>query len=199
MADNKGDNVILGSNDSFQGWDDYTVDGLAVGTNASYSPPVFEESPVTGFYTNQYQVGDQGWFTVHIKHGYRAGTNVYPHVHWMHDGVGNGKNVHWEISYSPAEGYSQKVFPALTSFEIVATPNPSTGMHQIDEATLAQSFNTNLEIDSIVLFRIKRVTNGGLDYDGKPFIVGIDVHFESDGRLTVERNYDSGWTKFGGN
>ena len=180
MANNA---VIKGS-----GWDDYTVDGQVVGKSGGLLPPVFEESPVTGYYTYQYQLNDQGWFVIHIKHAYKAGSKVYPHIHWMHNGVGNGADVHWEISYSPAEGYSQKVFPAMTSFEIVATPDASTSMHQINEASEAQAFNTNLEIDSLILFRVRRVTNGGTDYNGKPFLLTIDIHIETDGRLTNEKN-----------
>jgi len=134
--------VIKGS-----GWDDYLADGNSIGTHPTSNPPTFEQIGATGIYAHNFDVNDQGWFTIHILHNYKAGSKVYPHVHWSHNGVGNGEDVHWELSYSPAKGYDQQAFPALTSFEIVATPHATTMMHQINEASLAQAFNTNLEVD----------------------------------------------------
>jgi len=185
----------MSGNPSAQGWDDYTTDGLGVGVHPLTSPPTLEQVGATAFYAYNYAVNDQAWFNIHIKHDYLAGSKIYPHVHWSHDGIGNGQEVWFNITYSPAKGYSQQAYPAETSFIIVAEPNATTQMHQIDEASDAQSFLTNLEVDSLIKFRIKRISNGLTDFDGAVYIDQVDVHFESDGRMTNERNYP--FTKYG--
>lgn len=85
----------------------------------------------------------------------------------------------------------------MTSFQISANADATPHTHQIDEASLAQSFNTNLEVDAMVDFKIKRVSNLGTECTHKCYIKGIDVHVESDGRLTTEKNVGSGWVKYG--
>jgi hypothetical protein len=187
----------MSANPSQQGWDDYLVNGLAIGTHPSSNPPTFEAmGNHPEILANNYAVNDQAWFNVHITHNYKAGTLVYPHVHWSHDAIGNGEDVWFELSYTPAAGYSVGIFPAVTQFTLVGTPDADADTHQIDEASLAQAFNTNLVIDSIVLCRIKRIANGGTDFDGNVFIHYMDFHVEVDGRVTNERNIPH--TKYGG-
>jgi hypothetical protein len=125
----------------------------------------------------------------------KAGTNVYPHVHWTGSGTGNGGDVGFEFSYTPAVGYGVEAFPTTVQFTIEDTPSATADTHEITEVLIGDSFNTNLEVDSIVLCRIKRVAPAGTDYNGDVFIHQLDFHVEVDGRKTNERNAPH--TKYG--
>ena len=171
--------VVKGS-----GWDDYITSGLAIGDKPSLNPPAFNTFR-DGFKRYQYSNGDEGNFDIHILHNYKAGSKVYPHIHWAMNVAGATGSGFWRVYYSPAKGYSQQAFPAEASFDIPITPEGTQYMHQIDEATEAQAFNTNLEVDSIVMGRVELVA-GTLSHD--PFLIEVDFHIESDGRLTNEMN-----------
>ena len=171
------------------GWDDYIVSGLDIRNHPSANPPTFEQIGTTGLYAYHFDVNSQGWFNIHILHDYLAGSKVYPHVHWEHNGVSNGEDVVFEIAYSPAKGYSQQAYPAIVTFNLTCTPHATTNMHQIDEASEAQAFSTNLEVDSLVKCRIKRITNGGTDFNGKVYVDQLDFHVQTDGLRTNQKNY----------
>lgn len=176
--------VIRGS-----GWDDYLGSGLSVGRHPSTNPPTFEQIGSSSMFGNHYAVNDQAWDIYHIEHGYKAGTKIYPHFHWEHAGLGNGEDVHFEVIWSTAKGYSQQAYSAETTFTIIATPDATGFTHQIDEASINQAFNSNIEVDSLIKVRFRRITNGGTDFNGKVFISLVDLHVETDGRLTNEKNY----------
>lgn len=78
----------MSANPSQQGWDDYLTSSFSFVSNPAGNPPTLEEIAATDRWGARFDVNDQAWFTVHIKHGYKEGTSIYPHVHWEHDGSG---------------------------------------------------------------------------------------------------------------
>ena len=89
----------------------------------------------------------------HINHDIKAGTNVYPHVHWSTDGI-DTSNVAWNIEYSIAKGHDQEAFPAPTTFTLTQAASGTPWQHMIVEADDSDSFEAP-EVDSIVMMRIE--------------------------------------------
>lgn len=173
-------NIVGGS-----GWQDYIVGGNTIGNHPGLNPPtltLWRDS----FYKYQFGDGDQGWFDIHMLHDYKAESKVYLHAHWGINVAGATGAGNWIFKYSPAKGYSQQAFPAETVVSVPIVPNGTQYMHQIDEFTELQSFNTNLEVDSLILCAIE-LDIGTLSED--PFLFQVDMHVEVDGRLTNEKNF----------
>lgn len=114
----------------------------------------------------------------HINHDIKPGSKIYPHVHWSTNGV-NTNTVKWELSWTVAKGHQQEAFPADTVINLEAAASGTAWYHMITEATDTQTFDAP-EVDSIVIMRIRRVTNGGTDNTDQVFGIFVDLHYQRD-------------------
>lgn len=114
----------------------------------------------------------------HITHDIKIGSKMYPHVHWTTDGI-DTNTVKWELSFTYAKGHQQEAFPADTVIEIEQAGSGTAWYHMISEVTDAQAFDAP-EVDSLVIMRVRRITNGGTDNTDDVFGMFVDLHYQKD-------------------
>lgn len=114
----------------------------------------------------------------HIKHDIKPESKIYPHVHWSTNGTDTNA-VWWELSYTYAKGHNQEAFPADTVLVLKQAGSGTAWQHMITEASDAEAF-TAPEVDSLILMRFRRVTNGGTDNTDQTFGIFVDLHYQKD-------------------
>lgn len=124
----------------------------------------------------------------HIKHDVKPNSLVYPHVHWTTDGT-DTNTVKWEMSYTYAKGHNQEAFPADTVVTVEEAGSGTAWQHMITETSAANAF-TVPEVDSLVLLRLRRVTNGGTDNADDVFGLFVDLHYQKDRFGTPQKSPD---------
>jgi len=124
------------------------------------------------------------FFNVQIPHGYKVGTNLFPHVHWTTmTGTPNSTNarVTWSLEYSViAIGGTFSTTTTNTSSTIIASITPSgTSQHLI--TSLGPISGTGLGISSIIICRLYRnATSPTDDFPNTAGVLGFDIHYEQD-------------------
>ena len=126
--------------------------------------------------------------SIHIQHDHMPGTKLFPHIHWSHIIASPTGDVKWQFEYTVMTGFSSGVFGAPTTVSIIETAGTQYA-HQI--AAIADNDaipSTNLEPDTLVLFRIFRDPSDGSDtFENDAFLLAIDVHYQSQLAFTNEK------------
>jgi hypothetical protein len=135
-----------------------------------------------------------------MPHDYVAGTDIYLHVHWGHNGTAISGNfvITWSVAY--AKGHQQALFNSeLSIVQTIPTPNIATiprWQHNITEFQLSNISgdtthinNTLLEPDGLVMVAliastIPTITGGS---PNRPFIFTADLHYQSTGIATKNK------------
>jgi hypothetical protein len=179
-----GDRLIVGPD---VGWDDITADlsaGKAVGANAP-TWATFRD----GLSAYRFDAGTMNeiWVTFHVKHDYREGTNVYPHIHWAPNTTSTGV-VRWGFEYSVQKGHQQGAFPASTTVYVNDTISANSQyMHRVAEVADGDAFDA-LEADSLILMRIFRDAADAADtFPDAVFGLTADIHFQGDRQFTPNK------------
>jgi hypothetical protein len=170
------------------GWDDITADlsaGKAVGANA---PTWATLRDGISAYEFSKTIMNEIWITFHIKHDYKEGTNVYPHIHWTTNSTTATGTVRWGFEYTVAKGHDQAAFPASTTVYVEYTFSANKQyQHFISEVTDAQAFDA-FEADTLVLMRIFRDAAHANDtFDDTVFGLTADIHFQGDRKFTENK------------
>lgn len=172
-------------------WDDYVTDLSSAAKGAS-SPPAFNEWR-TGLRANQFAVGDEVWASIHIRHDWKPGTNVYPHIHWLTNAATPAGSAVWQLDYSIAKrnDVTPQAFPAPTTLTLTQAMTTQYG-HMVVEASDLQAIDgTTLEVDCLIEFRVKRITDGGAGGDGLAvFGLQLDCHYQKDRLGTIGKAPD---------
>jgi len=157
-------------------WED-NITSLLTGRPGASSPTLTAFGP-SG--TNQAYVFGVNDFIYtagfHITHDIKVGSDVYPHVHWATDGT-DANTVKWEMSFTYAAGHNQAAFPADTVVTVEQAGSGIVWQHMITEVSDGDAF-TAPEVDSIIMMRLRRVTNGGTDNSDDVFGVFVDLHYQ---------------------
>jgi hypothetical protein len=136
----------------------------------------------------------------HIPHDWAPGTDLYWHVHWLHNGTAISGNLvlNWYFTY--AKGHNQANYPAeINVTQTISTPDIATVpqyRHRIDEFQLSaaspsasQLDTDDIEVDGIIQFHMDATTiptiTGGTP--NKPFIFYIDLHYQSTNMPTKQK------------
>lgn len=125
----------------------------------------------------------------HIPHDYKAGTDIFVHVHWGHNGTAISGDVVFTHFSTYAKGHDQSDFPAeITNTITVDTVNIATTPqfnHRLNEIQLSSSGGSasllnsdDLEPDGMVFMRLKTTTIPAITA-GSLFIHTIDIHYQS--------------------
>jgi len=132
--------------------------------------------------------------TFHIPHDWVAGTDLYLHYHWAHNGTAISGNIVATYTYTVAKGFNQTTFPAeKTKTSTYATTNIATTpqyQHRIEEIQISvaggsadQLDTAAIEVDSLLLVSFTMTTiptiTGGTP--NEPFVLAIDIHYQSTG------------------
>lgn len=131
------------------------------GTNYAYSFIVNDYIQLAGF---------------HINHDIKRNSYVYPHVHWTTNGTSTA-TVKWEMSYTYAKGHNQEAFPADTVVTVEQAASGTAWQHMIAEVADGDAFLAP-EVDSIIMMRLRRITNGGTDNANTVFGLFVDLHYQ---------------------
>lgn len=116
-------------------------------------------------------------FTIQIPHGYKVGSDLYPHVHWAPTSTGAG-NVVWQLEYTVSE--IGGTFGAASTEACTATAAGGTAwVHKISGCTTIS--DAGLGISSIMYGRLFRdPDNAGDTYEADAALLGFDIHYYSD-------------------
>lgn len=170
-----------------EGWDDITADLNAARVTGSSQPTwaVFQG----GLYAYSFHPTNMNecWITFHVKHDYKDGSNVYPHIHWSPTTTSTG-TVRWGFEYSVAKGHDQMAFPTPTTVYVESTISSNKQyQHIVSEVVDNDAFDA-FEPDTLILMRIFR--DAGHANDTFPDAVSAftaDIHFQGDGQFTPNK------------
>lgn len=161
-----------------QEWDDFLVPGFALGTGNA-APALTAFTPITnmqlyGF--NGTPTPDELFGVIELLHGWKEGTDIWPHVHWTPNDANSG-NVLWQMTYSIKD--ENGVFQngvTLTALQ------PASGVNV--EETI--EFNApipgaNLKIGDQIPFRLFRDSQASQDnYAGLAKLLTVGFHYQKD-------------------
>lgn len=172
------------------GWNDYEIDALALDISHATAPSratFIGNLSGLAFIGTGVNIKDVEC-SIHIKHDYKFGTAVYPHVHWSHIIASPTGNVKWGIEYSVSKGHSKGTFPPTTTVYVTQAAGAQY-THQIVEVSDADVIPaTNLEPDSVIKLRIFRDPADAEDtFENDAYLMFVDIHYQSDGVYTVEK------------
>jgi hypothetical protein len=179
------------------GWRDLTVVATAAGVGAT-APSMGTMTP-NGYRTYYFADSalDELFFCFHINHDYRAGTDIYFHIHWSPstNSAGNA-DFKFDYSYAPMQstGPVYTAFPAVTTGSLLQAGGGTAWLHQVTEAAAFQP--TNLEPDGLLLiraYRDGRVANANDTFAGDAYILTADLHYEIGQLATYNRVRGDGW------
>lgn len=184
--------IRLDTSNPRYGWNDL-LSSTSVDIDNAADRPGMEEI-VTGIKEYKFALNDLAYYEYHIPHDYLMGSNTYIHVHWTHNGVVVSGSVTWELKITYARGYSRGVFNSPVTLNLTDTVPITALTHVITEVQLSSPGGSGglldtllLEPDGIIKTRLKLITNtSGVD----PFCLFCDVHYQSTGIPTVNRNYN---------
>ena len=123
------------------------------------------------------------YFTIQLPHGYKVGSDIFPHVHWTTStGTPSGTDVVWGLEYTyTAIGSNFPTTSVITSNTIIpsiGTPS-GTGQHLI--TSLGTISGSGIGISTILVCRVYRAaTNGSDTFANEAGILGVDFHVEKD-------------------
>lgn len=189
----KEDGIKLNTDNPQFGWHDLTSP-ITIDLGAASGKPTFADFVGT-IKRYQFKVGDSTYHNFHIPHDYVPGSNLHIHVHWAHNSSSvTGGSTTWQFEATYAKGYNQASFtsPVTTTVTQTAILTPLT--HQIAEVQLSTPGGAanmldsdQIETDGLLVVHTSLLSNSiGVD----PFMIFCDVHYQSNGRPTKNRNFD---------
>ncbi len=175
------------------GWADIVSELYIRGGPASPTVTVFKG----GIYLYEFMPADtlEVFANFHIPHTWKAGTMVYPHVHFVTTSNATGV-VRWGFEYTLARRHDstgQVTFGATQTISVDFTiPSNSADKHFVCEApNLGGIPGTNLEVDAMILMRIYREGSHVNDtFADSVWGITADCHIEIDRAATPNRAPD---------
>ena len=155
------------------GWNDFLMPGLTLPRTAANAPvvKVFRENIDMLAFENGGAQPKETWSSLHVLHDYRAGTKLFPHIHWSHNNATPSGDVKWQIEYSISKGHSGGTFPEATNVSLIQTAAAQYTHHLIETSTADAIIATEAEPDSVILFRIFRDSGDEADtFDDDAFL-----------------------------
>ncbi len=163
-------------NDAPYLWDDSHAAALSL-RDTGTGVPVITQYGTRGIYLPLFDVGDLVTFAHQMPHGYMEGSSIYPHLHFIPSGGANNNTIKWEITYQFVD--NDEAFAAVSQTDTIEVD--PTGKK---DTTIRQSFlpivGTGKKISSMLMGSLKRITNGGTDFNGNVFLSFVDIHYKMD-------------------
>lgn len=123
------------------------------------------------------------YFTVQLPHGYKVGSDIYPHVHWTTaSGTPSGTNVVWGLEYTTiAIGGIYPTTSTLLANSVIAPIGSPSGSGQHLITSFGNISGSGLGISTVLICRLYRAaTNGSDTFANEVGLLGIDIHYEKD-------------------
>jgi len=169
------------------GWNDLVSAGLGMPTKGAKAPAYEVIMGRLQLPCYSASTENESWSSAHFLHDYKELSEVFPHVHWTHNQVGDESGVvRWGFESWWARGHRGEQFVKLPDFFLEQQAGASLTHNIIESADGMELIG--LEPDSIVLFTIYRdATHANDTFTGKAAMIGVDTHYESDECLTQEK------------
>ena len=116
----------------------------------------------------------------HLRHDYKPGSAVYPHIHFRPTGNVSG-NVHWRFILSATKGYGQRAgIPTATTIDLIfPIPANSLGTHFVAEIPAPGWYTTELEWDTVIHCTVQRRADLATDtYNATVAAWQADLHYQ---------------------
>lgn len=157
----------------FSGWRDLRafVTALPSGSTAP-SLASFGPSGIVQMYA--FNLNDLTYLALHVDHDIKLGSTCYLHVHWSTSGTSTNSVV-WEINYTIASGHNQSNYGINTTITLTGIPHGTAWRHMITEDSVGFPAP---EPDSLILMRLRRISNGGSNNTNSVFGLFVDLHHE---------------------
>jgi len=166
------------------GWSDMLAPLLGSGMPNVNAPTLADFGPAPSVY-RAYSFGLEDYVYVqpfHVNHDIKPNGQAYLHVHWSTNGTAV-QPVKWEFHVMRALGHNQANFGAVTTLTVTQTPHGTAWRHMVAEVDVSQTL-TLTEPDELILFVLKRVTNGATNNADTVFGLMCDLHYEVDRMAT---------------
>lgn len=153
--------------------------------------PILKQYCGGQIYQTAYSQGDSLDFEYHIPHDYVAGTDIYVHIHWSHNGTNISGNAVFDFYTSYSKGHNQANFSppgeknisiTYNTVDIASTPKYR---HRIDEVVISSNGgsgtlidNSLIEPDGVLLINTKLTTIPSIT-SGDLFVHFVDIHYQS--------------------
>jgi len=130
--------------------------------------------------------------TAHIDHDYKVGTALYPHIHFTTSTLSSGV-VRWGFEYTWAQRRDGAVghytFGPTTMVYTEYTVTGESYVHHVSEVSTGGAIDgTNIDVDTVILFRIFRDGDHANDtYPDQVFGFTADLHYQSDKHATPNK------------
>jgi hypothetical protein len=141
-----------------------------------------------------FAAGQQLDVLIHVPHDYVAGTDVFLHVHWSHNGTAISGNFVATCRHIYAKGHNQAIFPAEKTVTITwPTVNIATTpqyIHRVDEVQLSSAGGSAtlmdtalIEPDGVFMINMDVTTIPTItgSAQNKPCVFFVDIHYQSTG------------------
>ena len=168
------------------GWNDITAEVIVRG--AQSAAPTWDEMGSTGMWGYNFGIDKSAFANFHIRHDYMPGGDIFIHVHWTTSGT-DTNTVKWEFEYTAAKGHNQSTngnFFPTTSTTVEQAASGTAWRHMVTEMSTSIPL-TNIEVDSIIMLKLTRVSNGGTDNSDDIFGITVDLHYQTDRISTINR------------
>lgn len=157
-------------------WNDSQQSALAlrdVGANV----PILTQYGATNIYMPMFTVGDFVTFQHQFSHGLKQVPNVLisPHIHWVGSTTDAVHAVRWELTYQWLNNL-QNIAPASTVLPV----DDFAVADQLRLIDFPDIIKAGALISSIFMGRLRRISNGGVDYAGNVFMSFFDIHYTMD-------------------
>jgi hypothetical protein len=124
----------------------------------------------------------------HMPHDWAVGTRLYLHAHWAAVPA-SVRTTTFRFAWSYARGYGVEAFSAPAGVDVTQAHCNIAYGHNIAEFSDAQAIlPLNCETDGLFLWSLRASAQGATSVAYNPFIFMVDMHYQTDGRSTNERN-----------
>ena len=116
----------------------------------------------------------------HLKHDYKPGSAVYPHIHFRPTGNVSG-NVHWRFILSATKGHGQRAgIPTATTIDLIfPIPANSLGTHFVAEIPAPGWYTSELEWDTVIHCTVQRRADLATDtHEATVAAWQADLHYQ---------------------
>lgn len=163
-------------------WDDLRV-SLDKGSSSASLEYVWGSAGPQIWYFRNNEGLEMMSFVVQLPHGWKEGTTIFPHLHWLPKASKTG-NVEWNLDYSwqNYDATTPQVFSTYTTSTVVTTGPFVANTHRITSLTGGTGLDsTGKKISSILICRIWRNSSNAADtYADDAGLLSLDFHYQID-------------------
>ena len=157
-------------------WDDSQGNAYIL-RDTGVNVPALTRVGTSAVYLPKFAVNDFLVFNIQLPHGWKEGSAIRPHVHWF-GSTTEANTVKWELEYEWVNVTG--VWTAAPGTVLTVEEAPTAYKHE--KSGFGEVVGTGKTISSMLAGRIRRITNGAVEYGGDVFLSWFDCHLRLDAR-----------------